>query len=455
MATQQSCDVAVVGAGLSGLYAARLLAAAGVDVLVLEAQTRVGGRTLTGHFRDGTFVDDGGQWVSPGQDRIVSLAQELQIELFPSWSDGRMVLLRDGIRSVGEGPIPPNSEANETTISAARRLANMASDLPLDTPWTYADAPRCDAATLHQWLAEQVDSPLAERVLSNAIEGVFARNAAPTSLLSALFWVRSGDPLVPFVAEGPVAPEHRFVGGAQQLCDKMSAGLGDRVLLGSTVTEITQTEAAVEIISTNRVVHADRTIVTLPPTIAGRIRYSPGPPVQRDHLCQRASMRWAIKVHCVYANRFWAAEGLSGATMSDDGIVRITADNSPPSGAPGVLVGFIEETEALQISSASPDERRAAVVADLVKYFGARAADPLTYREKHWGDDPFCRGIDGGYWSPGTWTAYGAALRRPVGRVHWAGTETSAVWNGKMEGALLSAERAATEVQGLVLDNTT
>ena len=127
-------------------------------------------------------------------------------------------------------------------------------------------------------------------------------------------------------------------------------------------------------------------------------------------------MRWAIKVHCVYANRFWAAEGLSGATMSDDGIVRITADNSPPSGAPGILVGFIEETEALRISSASSDERRAAVVADLVKYFGAHAADPLTYREKHWGDDPFSRGIDGGYWSPGIWTAYGAALRRSTPR---------------------------------------
>src|SRR5215469_9577144 len=86
MTTRQSCDVAVVGAGLSGLYAARLLAAAGVDVLVLEAQTRVGGRTLTGHFSDGTFVDDGGQWVSPGQDRIASLARDLQIEMFPSWA---------------------------------------------------------------------------------------------------------------------------------------------------------------------------------------------------------------------------------------------------------------------------------------------------------------------------------------------------------------------------------
>jgi monoamine oxidase len=134
--------------------------------------------------------------------------------------------------------------------------------------------------------------------------------------------------------------------------------------------------------------------------------------------------------------------------MSDAGIVRITADNSPPYGTPGVLVGFIEEKEALRLASVSSSQRRALVIADFVKYFGEQAADPLAYRDKHWGEDLFCRGIDGGYWPPGTWTAYGAALHQPIGRLHWAGTETSAVWNGKMEGALLAAERAVAEVLG-------
>jgi monoamine oxidase len=97
---RRSCDVVVVGAGLSGLYAARLLAAAGFDVTVVEAQNRVGGRTLTTHFSDGAFVDHGGQWISPGQPCITKLADELGVRLFPSWSEGATVHWRAGIRTV-------------------------------------------------------------------------------------------------------------------------------------------------------------------------------------------------------------------------------------------------------------------------------------------------------------------------------------------------------------------
>jgi monoamine oxidase len=76
----------------------------------------------------------------------------------------------------------------------------------------------------------------------------------------------------------------------------------------------------------------------------------------------------------------------------------------------------------------------------------AQAGEPLEYREKNWGDDPFCRGVDGGYWPEGVWTRYGLALRAPFGLLHWAGTETASIWNGKMEGALLAAKSATAEV---------
>ena len=143
---------------------------------------------------------------------------------------------------------------------------------------------------------------------------------------------------------------------------------------------------------------------------------------------------------------------MSGAVASDAGIVRVCADNSPPAGSPGVLVGFIEEAQAVQVAGLAGRERRAAILSDLTRYFGEAARRPLEYREHGWGADEFSRGADGGYWAQGVWTTYGAALRRPVAPLHWAGTETSPVWNGKMEGAVLSGERAANEVLATLRD---
>jgi len=447
MTTQHSCDGAVVGGGLSGLYAARLLAAAGANVLVLEAQNRVGGRTLTGHFGDGTFVDDGGQWVSPGQDCIDALAEQLGVRLFPSWSEGATVHWRAGRRIVSKDLfLPEDGDALSATRQAAAALATMAESVPPEAPWAAPHAAEWDAITLHDWLRTHVESVAARRTLATSIEGVFARNSAPTSLLSALFWIRCGDPLSPFLATGDLGPERRFDGGAEQLSQRMAEALGQRVICGAAVTRISHNRDGVRVLAGDIMVSAQRAIVTIPPALTNRLHYDPPLPATRDHLAQRAPMRWVIKVHCRYRRRFWVDEGLSGQTISDEGAVRVCADNSPPSGAPGVLVGFIEEVEAKRLVSRSAADRRAAVLAALVRYFGAEAGEPLEYREKNWGEDPFCRGVDGGYWPQGVWTDYGHALRAPIGRLHWAGTETSSVWNGKMEGALRAGQRVTMEV---------
>jgi monoamine oxidase len=404
---RRSCEVAIVGAGLSGLHAARTLAAAGVDVIVVEAQDRAGGRTLTAHLDDATFIDDGGQWVSPNQDRIVRLAAELGVELFPTWSDGRMVLVRDGQRLISDGLfVDGDGDAQAEATRAAKELAAMAESVPIDAPWTAPRASDWDAQRLHDWLGANVASERARIALATAIEGVFARNATSTSLLAALYWARCGDPLVPFTATDDPGPERRFVGGAQQLSELMARALGERVLLETPVHSLELRSRRVLVNAPERVIEARRAIVTLPPALAGRLRYLPGLRAARDHLCQRAPMRWVIKVHCVYPERFWADDGLSGAAAADDGLIRTTADNSPPSGTPGILVGFIEEAEASSVANADPADRRAAVLSELARLFGDRAARPEHFREKNWGDDPYCRGADGGYWSPRVWTTY-------------------------------------------------
>jgi monoamine oxidase len=85
------------------------------------------------------------------------------------------------------------------------------------------------------------------------------------------------------------------------------------------------------------------------------------------------------------------------------------------------------------------------VLDTLARLFGPRARRPEAIHEKAWADDVWSRGCYGCHMPPGVWTAYGPALREPVGPVHWAGAETATTWSGYMDGALTSGERAAGE----------
>ena len=91
-------------------------------------------------------------------------------------------------------------------------------------------------------------------------------------------------------------------------------------------------------------------------------------------------------------------------------------------------------------------ERRDAAVACLVRYFGARAARPVEYLERDWMAEEYSRGCYGAHFTPGVWTAFGSALRAPIGPIHWAGAECAEVWNGYMEGAVRSGEQVADDI---------
>jgi monoamine oxidase len=441
-------DVIVVGAGLAGLSAARRLVDAGAEVMVLEARDRVGGRTLTLPAADGTPIDHGGQWIGPTQHRMAALAERMGVTTYPTWEQGLNTEFRDGRAIRFDGQLPDGNDPVSAVAmgQAIRELDAMATLVPLEAPWTAGDALAWDSQTVETWLQARVSSERARTWLRAAIRGTLAAEARDLSLLHTLFVIRSAGGLAALLATAGGAQERRFHQGAQTVSIRLAESLGGRVVLGAPAQVVRHGEAGVVVEADGRAVAAGRAIVAVPPAVAGRISYRPAMPGWRNQLTQRVPMGSVIKVHAIYEEPFWRAEGLSGFVVSDSGPVRVVYDNSPEDGSPGVLVGFIEGEQARTWSRRNRADRRAGILACLADYFGERAGRPRELLERSWADEEYSGGCYAGYFPPGVWTSFGQALREPIGRLHWAGTETATVWTSYMEGAVQSGERAADEV---------
>uniref|UniRef100_UPI0015F0627E flavin monoamine oxidase family protein n=1 Tax=Streptomyces phytophilus TaxID=722715 RepID=UPI0015F0627E len=363
-------------------------------------------------------------------DRVAALAAALGVATFPTYAEGET---RYTIADRGRDEL---TEADEILAE----LDRLAATLPAEVPWTAPEAAGWDAQTLRGWLLSRTADPAVLSLLRLLTTGLFTVEPDELSLLHVLIYIRSAGSLKALLQD---AQEQRLVGGAQGLALRIHEELGpDTVRVGTPVRTVVQEPGGVRVDG----ITARRAIVAVPLALTDRIAFSPPLPVIRAQLHQRAVPGVTIKAHAVYDRPFWRAQGLNGRALTDAGPVSVTFDDSPPSGEPGILVGFVEGDAARRLGGLGPDARRAAVLDCFAASFGAEAASPRQYAEMSWSDEEWTRGCYGANLPPGTWTRYGAALREPCGLVHWAGAETSAVWMNYMDGAVRSGERAAAEV---------
>ncbi|MEA2154164.1 MAG: monoamine oxidase [Solirubrobacteraceae bacterium] len=450
-------DVVVVGAGLAGLIAAREVVRAGRSVAVLEARDRVGGRMFDRVIAGGEVVDLGAEFIGPTQNHIRALVDEFGIETFPSYAQGKNVYYAGGRRSTYSdtgptGTAPPDPSLLVDLLLVIPRLDSMALKVPVDAPHSAPGAAELDAQSLGDWIRRNSTGGRRFADLSRAASRpIFGAEPREVSLLFALFYIAaSGDERTPGTFERNFntragAQQDRIDGGTQQIADRLARGLGRRIVRNAPVRRIVAGTGYADVVSDRYVNRARQVIVALPPALAGRIAYEPALPALRDGLTQRMAQGHLVKVQAVYERPFWRADGLNGSSVSDTGPCNVTFDSSPRSGRPGVLLGFIGGDEARGFTRLGASERRAAALASFARSFGPRALDAIDYLEMDWAAEPYSRGCPVGVAPPGLLTTYGPALREPVGRIHWAGTETSTYWNGYMDGAIRSGERAARE----------
>ncbi len=445
--------------------AARVLQSRGVDPIILEARSRVGGRVVNESLGEDKVVELGGQWIGPTQVKLAALAANLGVPTFPTYVEGRHLMEMSGRVASYRGSLTDASVGLVRDLSRAMspialadfeqaraRLDRMALQVPLEAPWTAKHATKWDGQTFATWIGRNSATRGARKLFELATEAVWAAEPADVSLLHVLFYTHSGGGFNTLVGTDGGAQQDRFHGGSQRIAELLASGLGaERVQLESAVARIEHGEDGVALqidrgAGEPMTVQAKRVIVAIPPTLAGRIGYDPPLPGRRDQLTQRMPQGTVIKTMAVYDRPFWREDGLSGQAVSETGPARVVFDNSPPDGVPGVLLGFLEGRLARRWGSQDPVARQEAVLEGHARLFGKRALSPERFIERIWAEEEWTRGCYGCLMTTGGWTEYGSALRDPIGAIHWAGAETSTVWNGYMEGAVRSGERAANEV---------
>jgi monoamine oxidase len=187
-------------------------------------------------------------------------------------------------------------------------------------------------------------------------------------------------------------------------------------------------------------------VITIPPSLIPAIAFEPTLPTDRLELYRRAVAGPESKTLLVYDEPFWRADGFSGQTAAPKSVAEVTLDTSPASGSPGVIASFTFGPTAERFDALEDDERHDLLRRTLGARLGPRAADPREIIETPWWHEPWTRGCSMAHFPPGLLTRCGPLLRQPLGRIHWAGTETATVSHGAMDGAVRSGERAAAEV---------
>jgi monoamine oxidase len=450
---ERAYDVVVVGGGLAGLTAARELDKQGRSVIVLDARAEVGGRMVRKSTASGVWVDLGGQWIGPSQDRISALAGELGVRTYDSFHDGLTTFFWKGKRSTFDGDFPPftprhtpavTPEELADTTKVWSAFETMSSSVPPAEPWKSPDAGARDGLLVSKWLDAAATTGFSRFVVTQQarIGGNGGFEPDDVSLLHML-WTDSTSPQ----REEP--EKTLFIECAGQIpkliVDRFSTRVDVRV--NAPVRRIAQDATGVTVRSDIGDFPGSKVIVAMPASLAGLITYDPPLPQQRAGFTQNARMGAIIKNHAVYERPFWRDEGLNGTAICDLPTVQFIADSSPPGDGHGILTSFIAGDLARSLSKQSPDARKSLVLADYEQCFGNSATNPIDYIEKDWLVEPWVGGAFTEYLTPKTWTTYGPAWSKAVGHIHWAGTESADQWAGYFDGAVRSGEKAAHEIQ--------
>jgi len=443
--------VVIIGAGLSGLAAAYELVAAGVDVTLLEAQSRPGGRvrTLRGRFADDLYCEAGAAQVFDNHATTMHYAQDFGLTLDPFENKGGTVYHLRGQRLIDapgaqlEWPVRlPEGERGQTRAQLWDRYAASffrGVDQSLLEDVVHSDLLPLDRMSTSDWLRSRGASSEALAMLRLGLPDLAGAGSDGTS---ALYLIRDMAHRVPRKRAFTIR------GGTDRLPAAFASRLGERIQYGAEVVAIEQEQSAVRVTwqrnGERQTISADRVVCTIPFTVLRRVRVDPPFSAGKRRAIEELPYSPVVKGIVQSRQRFWIDENLSGTAFSDLPLNSVFHRSVNQPGTRGLLESYTVGNAARQLGKLSEAERVASVTSQMTKMFPSLAAQSEGGISVVWEHEPFARGAYA-YFAPGQMATLGPHLATIEGRVHFAGCHTSA-WPGWMQGALDSGRRAANEV---------
>ncbi len=441
--------VLVVGAGLAGLSTAARLCAAGVEVEVIEASERVGGRarTVRDRFVGGQYVESGAEWVDTDHVRMRSLMQRYGIDELgegQQWTMIRRMLFADGRLLDGEqatalqpGLLDELDRYEEAFEAIAEGIVDASS------PELHPEAAHYDARSMQDVADEAGLHGLSALLARRNSQGEFAEEQSGVSSL----FVGQQRAYMREIGAGEVVLAHRVSGGVSGIVERYAADvveqLGRSISCGEQLVALSWRGDGVEARTNRRTIVADSVVLACSLVALRGVQFEPGLPTRLAEAIAELGYGAITKTALQYPARGWPP----GYASCDLRSQRIYEPTAAQPGEAGVLMAYTGGDGGRRLAELD-EEARMRVVADDIETMYRLGAEPIGGFSQAWSAAP---GFGGAYavYRPGQVTAYWRVLREPCGPIHLAGEHT-ATWTGYMEGALESGERAADRILGVV-----
>jgi monoamine oxidase len=283
-------------------------------------------------------------------------------------------------------------------------------------------------------------------LIKRAAEGELCQSVENISLLQVLSSARATGSFRQAEKVEDGALRDRILGGAQGVSNYLYNQLKSSVKLNCPVSFVHQMENHILVGNDHFSVKTKKVIVTAPFPTVKNIKFTPVLPSEKQILINSMEMGTVIKSHAVYPKPFWRDKGFSGASTCLDEVVELSVDNSVLGSDKGIITSLIHADRAKELLKLSDQDRKNVLLKAYANLFGEEAMNPIMYHDYSFTNNPWIGGAYSGYYKNGIFSKYGAHIAKPFGNIHWAGTETSTLFKGFMEGAVLSGERVAKEI---------